>query len=74
MIIRDFDLIGIAFTPLKTDTPLVVDTDAVLPGAVAGKFLQSVTWRYIQIIQPFGRIQNGQFSPGYFVQVCRESF
>jgi len=39
MIIYDLNLFGFVCFPLKADTPLIIDTDAVLPGAIAMQLL-----------------------------------
>ena len=73
MVIRYLDLVGIPFTPLKApvpavlaqaNAPLVVNADTILSGALAGELLQPITRWYAEIIQAFGCIQDGQFSPG----------
>ena len=46
MIIDDLNLFGCLLTPQETEAPLIVDPDAVLAAAVAGKRLQPVArWR-----------------------------
>jgi len=56
----------------QADAPLVVDAEPVLPGRLAGKFLQPVARWYAQIVQAFGRSQDGRFSPSRRLQVCRK--
>jgi len=36
MVIGDFNLIDAGFSPNEADTPLLVDTNAVLPGTLSG--------------------------------------
>jgi hypothetical protein len=43
MIVNDFDAVRVAFGPDKAKPVLVVDPDAVLPGAVACKGLQVIS-------------------------------
>ena len=57
MIIDYFHVICIAFAPIKTDTPLVVDTDAVLARAVALKGFQPVPANSGKVLQAGRRIQ-----------------
>jgi len=47
--------------PNETDTPLVVDTNTVLPGTVAPEQLQMVAWWHPKIVQDNGSIQHRQF-------------
>jgi hypothetical protein len=42
MIVRDFDVINVARPPGKTDSPLIVNPNAVLSFAVAAQLLQPV--------------------------------
>lgn len=52
MIIHYLDVMGIAVTPRETDAPLVVDPNAVHPGAVAPQQLKSVSGRPAEVLQP----------------------
>ena len=49
VIICDFDFIGMAFLPYKTNTILLVDSDAVLIFSVAFQRLKSVAWRDVEL-------------------------
>jgi len=44
MVIDDLDLLGRTITPNETDSPLIVDSDAVLTFPIATQFLQPVSW------------------------------
>src|SRR5271166_4561706 len=46
VVVDQFDVAGAAGTPGEADAPLVVDADAVLAGAAAGQFLESVARRH----------------------------
>lgn len=62
MIIHDFHIMRVAVSPTKTESPAIVDTDAVLTGSIAFQSLQSISWRCSQVTQ-FGRgIQLSQFA------------
>lgn len=45
MIVRNLNIFGIRARPHKTNTPLIVDANAVLPFPVAGKFFQPIAGR-----------------------------
>lgn len=62
MIINDLDLMGIAFPPSEADAPLIVDTDTVLPFAVAYQLLQAVGRGDAQVVERFRSIQEQEFS------------
>jgi hypothetical protein len=42
VVVHDLYFKGIAALPLKADAPLVIDTDAELPGAISSKGLEPV--------------------------------
>jgi hypothetical protein len=62
MIVDNLHVVSVAFSPHKTDTPLVVDTDAMLPFAVSFQWMKSIAPRHAQIHQTFGSVQHQQFS------------
>lgn len=51
MIINYLNRIRAAIRPHKTDAPLIVDTNAVLPFSVIFQCLKPISWRNSQIIQ-----------------------
>jgi hypothetical protein len=61
MVINYLDLVGVAVAPLKADSPLIVDADAVLASAVACQFFQPIAWGDTKIIQYLGCIHQQQF-------------
>jgi hypothetical protein len=52
MIIYDASLMRLAIDPLEDHSPLIVDPDRVKFLQVALELLQSIRWRYRQVIQP----------------------
>jgi len=62
MIVHDFDIMSISVAPSKADSPLIVDTDAVLPASVPRQFLQPGCRWNPEVIQLLGRIDHDQFS------------
>jgi hypothetical protein len=57
MIVYNLNLIGGAFTPPKTDAPLIVNPNAMLPLPIASQFLKTIARRNLQIFQPPSRIK-----------------
>lgn len=46
MVVDDLDILGPVFGPHETDTPLIINSDAVLPGPVSAEGFEAVTrWR-----------------------------
>jgi hypothetical protein len=52
--VHDFDIICTIVFPMKTDAPLIIDTNTVLPLSVATQLFQPVTRRRQQISQILG--------------------
>jgi hypothetical protein len=62
MIIDNLDVFGVTCAPDKTETPLIVDTNAVLTGAVALERLKAIAWWNLQVVNRGCRIKNFQLS------------
>ena len=57
MVVGDFYAVGAIFFPDKTDSPLVVDSYAVLALSVTVECLKAVAWGYSQIFKHACRTQ-----------------
>jgi hypothetical protein len=64
VVAHDLDVVGISVTPHKTKTPLAVDTDTVLPLAIAAQGFQTVPRRCCQIAQLRSAVQLAKLSAG----------
>jgi hypothetical protein len=62
VIIHNLRFVRVPFPPNKTETPLVVDPNAVLPLPVAAQCLQPIPRRRCQIAQFRGAIQLPQLA------------
>lgn len=62
MIIGDFDFIRSVSLPEKTNPPLIVDPDAMLPDPIRMQHLQPVSWWGTQVLEIRCVIEHGQFS------------
>ena len=60
MVIGYLDVVRIALTPPKTDTPLVIDADAVLARPVSFELLKPVAWRRSEVLQGVSSIKDEQ--------------
>ena len=60
MVIHDFNIIGIAVFPFKTNAPLPIYADAALPGAVAAQRLKPVARQGYKVLDGFGVVQSFQ--------------
>jgi len=62
MIIYNLDVLGSALSPNETDSPLIIDSYAVLPFPVAAQGLEPVSRNGRDIFQGFGIVEHAQFS------------
>ena len=61
MIVHDFDSVRVTVLPYETQTPLIVDADAVLGLPITLQSLQPVSRQGSRSVKSFGRIENVQF-------------
>ena len=71
MVIDKFDVVR-SVLPAKADSPVVVDANAVLAGAIAGQLFQAVAWRRPQVLQILGGINQPQFAQHEAMEIGRE--
>jgi hypothetical protein len=57
MVIYDFDIVRLTIDPAKTNAPLIVDPDRMLPGSTATQGLQPVAGRNAEIVQSGGSVK-----------------
>jgi hypothetical protein len=57
VIIDDLNIVRIAFSPNETETPLVIDPNAILARSVAMQRFQAISWWRPQISQFSGGVQ-----------------
>jgi hypothetical protein len=65
MVIGDFDFVGMAFLPNKTDPVLLIDPDAVLIRSISFQALQAVAWRHSEFRDVAYAVDLIQFPPDY---------
>jgi hypothetical protein len=53
MVVNNFDFVGIAISPFKADSPLIVYADAPLTCSISPKPLQAIARRFIQQFNAF---------------------
>ena len=73
MIINNLDLEGIAVSPAKTDSPLVIDANTVLAGAVAFELLQAVAGWDPEIVELLGGIHDAELPEHESVEFGRKA-
>jgi hypothetical protein len=67
MIVNYLDIKSVFAVPLKTDSKLVVNSDAVLILSVSLERLKSVPPKLLEILQTSSRPDSSQFNPGFFM-------
>jgi hypothetical protein len=72
VIVRHFNIVGVAILPAEADAPLIVDTNAVLTDAIARQSFQPIGGRNPQIVQALSSVELDQFAPRDTVQVGRK--
>jgi hypothetical protein len=72
VVIDNLDVAGVAFIPLKTDPPLIVQADAVLASAISAEFLQVVSRRNSEIIEYRRRIELPQLTKRHALEIRPE--
>jgi hypothetical protein len=60
MVVHDLDIVRIAVAPAKADSPLIVDSNAVLAGPIAAKLLEPITGRDSKIVQDLAGVHQQQ--------------
>ena len=61
VVIHDFDVPCLAFTPPETNPPLIINADAMLTPSVTLQGFEAVAWRDLKIIDLLCRIDGKKF-------------
>jgi hypothetical protein len=72
MVIDDLDVECTAIVPDKTDTPLIVNSNAVLARSLSFESLQRIAGRNLEIAESPSVIDHPQFPPGNMLNIMRE--
>jgi hypothetical protein len=73
MIVHDLDVVRVGILPPKTDSPLIVDANAVLPGAIAFQLFQTIAGRAPQVVKRLGRIDEDELAQHRTLEITRIS-
>jgi hypothetical protein len=73
VIVDNLDFVGIPVSPLETDAPLIIDTNAMLAQPIAYQFFQAIGWRASQVLQRSGVVEHAQFTQGNLLDIIRQS-
>jgi len=61
VVIYNLHVVGVTVSPLKANSPTVIDPDAVLPGPIPGQLFESVCRGNAEIIQGVSVVEHPQF-------------
>jgi hypothetical protein len=73
MVVHNFNAVSVSVAPHKADTPLVVDTYAVLPVPVTAERLQPIRGRGFQIFEFGSGLNHSQFSARHSLDIAEPS-
>lgn len=73
VVIGNFDFVGVAADPTEAQTPLVIDTDAVLTGTLAFERFKPVAGRDAEIFEGVGTGKHVEFVDRSLDQIGREA-
>ena len=62
--VAELDVIGIAVSEPKADSPLIIDGDRVLACPVTLQRVQPITWRHLKVGEPHGDMHEFQLAEG----------
>ena len=62
MVSGDFYIAGVSLEPTETDTPLVIDSNTVLPRPIAFQLLKSVSRWNAQVPEHVCSVDNHEFA------------
>jgi len=74
VVIDDFDIVSVAALPLEADSPLIIDSDAVLPFPVVLQLFEAIARRDSEVIETDGSVDLKEFSQGHPVDFRRQFF
>lgn len=69
MIVNYLNIKSVFTVPLKTDSKLVVNPDAVLISPISFKRLESIPPKFLEVLQTSSSPNSSQFDPGFLVQL-----
>ena len=74
MIVRDLNIARLAVVPFETDTPLIVDPNAVLSLPIPAEFLESVRGWYAKVVQVFRTVEDYELPISNNLNISRKTF
>jgi len=72
VIVRDFNVVGVGADPAETDSPLIVNANAVLTCSITLQLFEPVAGWNAQVFQTLGGIQHSKFAKHEVLEIRRE--
>jgi hypothetical protein len=69
VVVRDFDIVGIPIFPPKTNSPSVIDRNAILAFSISYQSMQSISQRHGKVKKARGGVQYQQPAAGRSLDV-----
>ena len=63
MVVHDFHVARDIVVPNKTDSPLIIDSNTVLPATIASQFFQAIGRWNSQVIDYLSCVDHSEFAP-----------
>ena len=73
VIVDDLDVVRVAVLPPEADAPLIVDANAVLPGAIPFQLLQAVAGRDAEVLKLLRGVDEAELPEQRPLEVGREA-
>jgi hypothetical protein len=64
VVVCDLYIEGVTFSPLKADSPLIIDANAKLPRPIPQQFFQPICGRDSQVVKRYRIIDHAQLPQG----------
>lgn len=73
MIIDDFNFVSVPISPPKTNSPPVIDSNAVLASTITLECFQPIPGRHAEVIKTLGRVQLNKLPQHHPVKIRRKA-
>jgi hypothetical protein len=72
VVINYFNVAGILTFPTKANSPLIINSNAMLSATISLQGFEPISWRSAQIVQSARLIEQEQFAPGNSLYLDRQ--
>ena len=72
MVVDNLDVVGVTISPCKTDSPALIDPNAVLSHSIPPQLFQAIGRGYLQIVEGTSVVEHAQFTQGDLLDFGRQ--